>query len=71
MLKARLVKILEVDSVIYVPVRIHISGTYDQWCNRNVSARYIGHWASFRGPNVSCATALVTGKLEVINIFRY
>ena len=30
MFQARLVKILKVDGIIYVPIHIHISGTYNQ-----------------------------------------
>jgi len=40
MLQARLVKILKVDGVIYIPVRIHICGTNGQLCNSDMRAGF-------------------------------
>ena len=40
MLQARLVKIHNVDGVIYIPVRIHICGTNGQLCNSDMRAGF-------------------------------
>ena len=46
MFQAGLVKILKVDCITNVPISIHISGTHNQGCNREVRAGYIWHWPS-------------------------
>ena len=41
MFQAGLVKILKIDGITNVPISIHISGTHDQRCNREVRAGHI------------------------------
>ena len=40
MLQARLVKLRKVDSVIYIPIGIHICGTNGQLCNSDMRAGF-------------------------------